>query len=89
MPRDPLAPVAAALADLAAAGTGIELAKTEAKALVQAARDRERAARAELHKRMARATLEGVRQVDLARAVGMTREGVRRILRAEGVEAPD
>lgn len=89
MPRDPLAPIAAALADLTAAAAGIELAKAEAKAVVADARERERLARAELHRRMAAAARLGVRQVDIARAAAMTREGARRILRAEGVEATD
>lgn len=88
MPRDPLAPVVKAVEDLAAAQAGIERAKEDARALVRRARDAERAARAVLHQRMVDATLVGVRQVDLVRTTNLTREAVRRILRAGGVE-PD
>lgn len=87
MPRDPLAPVSAAAAELKAAGHGIELAKVEARALVQAARERERQARATLHERVVEAGRRGVRQVDLIAAAGLTRETIRRVLRAGGVTA--
>lgn len=87
MPRDPLAPVAKAVEDLAAAKDGIGDAQEQARALVAGARERERAARATLHQRIVDAGRAGVRQVDLVHATGLTREAVRRILRAGGVEA--
>lgn len=86
MPRDPLAPVVKAVEDLATAKAGIGQAQDQAKALVADARSRERAARARLHERIVEAGRVGVRQVDLVRASGLTREAVRRILRAGGVE---
>jgi hypothetical protein len=88
MPRDPLVPVTKAVDEFAAARAAIDLAKEDARALIQRARDHERAARAVLHQRMVDAALDGVRQVDLIRVTGYTREAVRRILRAGGVE-PD
>jgi hypothetical protein len=87
MARDPLAPVAGAVADLVAAHAAIEDARAAADELVRAARQRERDARAELHRRMVTAALQGVRQVDLVRTTGLTREAIRRILRAGGVES--
>jgi hypothetical protein len=88
VPRDPLAPVIKAADDLAVAKAGIGQAQLDAKALVQRARIREREARAELHRRMADAARAGVRQIDLIKVSGLTRERVRQILRAGGVE-PD
>lgn len=85
MPRDPLAPVVKAVDDLEKAAAGIGQAQEQARALVAGARDRERAARATLHQRMVEAARSGVRQVDLVHASGLTREAVRRILRAGGV----
>ena len=87
VPRDPLAPVTAAVDDLATARAAIAAAQEQARGLVQAARQRERDARAELHRRVVDAGRAGVRQVDLVRATGLTREAVRRILRAGGIEA--
>lgn len=87
MPRDPLAPVAKAAEDLAAAKAAIGDAKERARALVAEARERERTARAALHARMVDAGRAGVRQVDIVQAAGVTREAVRRILRAGGVDA--
>jgi hypothetical protein len=72
---------------LADARTGIARAQEDAKALVAKARAREQTARATLHEALVVASGAGVRQVDLVHATGMTREAVRRILRAGGVEA--
>jgi len=88
MPRDPLAPVVKAVDDLASAKAAIGRAQHDARALVEAARQRERDARAVLHARIVEATRAGVRQVDIVRTTGLTREAVRRIARAGGVE-PD
>lgn len=88
MPRDPLVPVVKAVEDLAAAKVAIGTAQEQARALVAEARSREKDARAVLHARIVEAGLAGMRQVDLVRASGLTREAVRRILRAGGVE-PD
>lgn len=87
MPRDPLAPVAKAADDLAAAKAAIEEAKVRARELVAEAYEREKIARAALHARMVDAGRAGVRQVEIVRASGITREAVRRILRAGGVAA--
>jgi hypothetical protein len=86
MPRDPLAPVARAVEDLEAARAAITEAQARAAELVATARQRERDARAELHRRMVIAAEAGVRQVDIVNATGLTREMVRRILRAGGIE---
>lgn len=88
MPRDPLAPVLAAVGELAAAKAGIGDAQQKAAAIVAAARERERTARTRLHEQLVRAAESGVRQGDLVKASGLTREAVRRILRAGGV-GPD
>lgn len=87
MPRDPLAPVFHAADELDAAKTAVDVAEDEAAALIKAARDRHRSARVALHARIVEAAERGVRQVDLVRASGMTREAVRRILRAGGITA--
>jgi hypothetical protein len=86
MPRDPLAPVARAVDELDAARVAIGAAQVQAAEMVAAAKQRERDARDELHRRMVAAAQVGVRQVDLVKATGLTREMVRRILRAGGVE---
>lgn len=87
VPRDPLAPIRQAREDLAAAKAGITAAQEQAQELVRQARLREQEARAELHRRMVvAAARDGVRQVDLVKEARMTREAVRRILRAGGVE---
>ena len=88
MPRDPLAPIAKAVDELAAAKANIDEAQDHARALIADARQRERTARATLHTRIVEAAHAGVRQVDIVQAAGMTREAIRRILRAGGIE-PD
>jgi hypothetical protein len=87
MPRDPLAAVTQAAKDLAAAQAGVGRAQDDAKALVAKARTRESTARTALRAAIVAAAANGVRQVDLVRTTGMTREAVRRIVRAGGVEA--
>jgi len=87
MARDPLAIVTTAVDDLDAAKAGILRAQDEARTVVANARDHERRARSALHEAIVCAAAAGVRQVDLVRATGLTREAVRRIVRAGGVEA--
>jgi hypothetical protein len=87
MARDPLASVAKAVDDLELARAGIGRAQDEARAVVEKARERERQARGALHAAVAAAAASGVRQIDLVRTTGMTREAVRRIVRAAGIEA--
>lgn len=87
VPRDPVAPVVKAVEDLAKATAAIGHAQVQARQLVADARQREKTARAVLHDRIVEAAKVGVRQVDLVRASGLTREAVRRIVRAGGVEA--
>jgi len=89
MPRDPLVPILRAAEDLSAAVAGKAVAAEEARAVIVAAQEAERRARAELHRRMVAAAEEGVLQRDIVRASGLTREAVRRILRAGGVGPAD
>ena len=69
-----------------AAQARVPEAEAEARALVRAARDEVAAARAELATAMVAAALDGVRQVDIIRLTGYSREQVRSILRAGGVD---
>jgi DNA invertase Pin-like site-specific DNA recombinase len=78
----------AAVDELATAKAGIAEAQRDAVAIVAKARTREREARARLHERLVRAAEAGIRQSELVKATGLTREAVRRILRAGGV-GPD
>jgi len=87
MPRDPLATVVKAVDDLDTARAGISRAQDEARSVVANARDHERRARGALHAAIVQAAAAGVRQVDLVRVTGLTREAVRRIVRAGGVAA--
>jgi multidrug resistance efflux pump len=70
-----------------AAQARVPQAEADAKALVRSARDEVATARAELAAAMVDAALNGVRQVDIIRLTGYSREQVRSILRAHGVEA--
>ena len=67
---------------------GIETAKRAAEQRVRAARDKAEADRVKLAEAMVQAAREGTRQVDIIRITGYSREQVRTILRAGGVE-PD
>jgi hypothetical protein len=67
---------------------GIDAAQRAAKRRVDASRERADAARAVLHEAMIEAANQGVRPVDLQKRTGYTKERVRQILRAGGVE-PD
>jgi hypothetical protein len=71
-----------------AAQARVPEAEAEAKALVRAARDQVAATRAKLAAAMVAEANAGTRQVDLMRRTGYSREQVRTILRAGGVE-PD
>jgi hypothetical protein len=64
----------------------IETAQRAAKRRVDLARDRADAARVELHSAMVAAARSGVRPVEIERVTGYTKERVRQILRAGGVE---
>ncbi|GID27357.1 hypothetical protein [Paractinoplanes brasiliensis] len=78
------------LDDLEAAARAYHQAQeavTEAQQRVTQAREAVPVARDRLAKEIVRATLAGARQVDVMAASGYSREQVRRILRAAGVEA--
>ncbi|MEV0330130.1 hypothetical protein AB0H63_27300 [Micromonospora echinospora] len=62
-------------------------AQVEADRIVAAAKTDVVAARARLADAIVAAARGGMRQVDIVRATGYTRERVRQILRANGVEA--
>lgn len=70
-----------------AAQAGIEDAKRAADEKVRASRDKANAARLDLAAAIVEAAQAGVRQVEIIRATGYSRETVRSILRAGGVEA--
>jgi len=83
-----LAAVDAAVRDYRRALSGIDAAKLAAKRRVEAARGRADAARVVLHAAMVDAAQDGVRPVELQQRTGYTKERVRQILRAGGVD-PD
>jgi F0F1-type ATP synthase membrane subunit b/b' len=62
-------------------------AQAEAERIVTEARGEIAAARSRLAEAIVAAARDGMRQVDIVRATGYTRERVRQILRANGVEA--
>ncbi|MER5701946.1 hypothetical protein ABT023_08305 [Micromonospora sp. NPDC002296] len=62
-------------------------AQAEAERMVTEARGEIVAARSRLAEAIVEAARSGMRQVDIVRATGYTRERVRQILRAGGVEA--
>lgn len=72
--------------DYRRAVSGIEAAKRAAKRREAEARDRAATARAALHAAMVEAALSGVRPVEIERRTGYTKERVRQVLRAGGVE---
>jgi len=76
----------AAVRDYRRAVLGIGTAEQAAKRRVAAARERADTARQVLHKAMVQAAREGVRPVELQQRTGYTKERVRQILRAGGVE---
>lgn len=78
-----------AVAKYRAADVAIQRAQEAAKARVQAARDAKTRARVELAEAIVEAARKGMRQVDIVRVTGYTRERVRQILREHGVEAED
>lgn len=71
-----------------AAQAGVDDAKRKAEEKIRASRDRVTATRTELAQAIVGAAVAGMRQVDIIRATGYSRETVRSILRAGGVE-PD
>jgi len=62
-------------------------AQVDAQALVEAARQQRTQARERLAEAIVAAARGGARQVDLVKITGYTRETIRRILRAGGIEA--
>lgn len=75
-----------AVRDYRRAVAGIDAAQRAAKRRVEAARERADAARTALHAAMVEAAQGGVRPVEIERRTGYTKERVRQILRAGGVE---
>lgn len=71
------------------ADVAVERAKNAAAARIEAARQARTAARERLHAAMVEAAIDGMRQVDIIRISGYSRDRVRTILRAGGVEPPD
>lgn len=65
---------------------GIETAQQAAQRRVADARARAEDARAELHAAMVAAAEAGVRPIEIERRTGYTKERVRQVLRAGGVE---
>jgi hypothetical protein len=84
MPADPLAD---AVARHRRAVEAIDTAREAAAAKVQQAKDRAERERLALADAIVAATLAGRRQRDIVEVTGYTRERVRQILRAAGVEA--
>lgn len=78
----------AAARDYRRAVAAIEAAKDAAARRVSAARERAEVAREALHAAMVEAAQSGVRPVEIQDRTGYTKERVRQILRAGGVE-PD
>lgn len=68
------------------ADQAVERAKRAAAARIDTARLARTAAREQLHAAMVRAARDGMRQVDIIRITGYSRDRVRTILRAGGVE---
>ena len=64
-----------------------ERAEAKARQIKADARVRVDKARAELHQAIVEEYARGARQIDLVRRTGYTRERIRQILRAAGVEA--
>lgn len=79
----------AALLALVEAQEAEERAKRDAAQLVADARANVSAKRRGLHAAIVEASKRGMRQKDIIEKTGMTRESIRRILRAGGVEAGD
>jgi multidrug resistance efflux pump len=71
-----------------AAETALQRAEEAAKARISAAREARAEARRALAQAVVKAAKNGVRQVDIIRITGYSRERVRTILREGGVE-PD
>lgn len=80
-------PLDAAVARLQRAQEAEQAAKVKAREVVADARADVAKARQALHAAIVAAYLDGLRQKDLVERTGMTRESIRRILRAGGVEA--
>jgi len=78
-----------AVAKYRAADAVIARAQEAAKARVAAAREAKNRARIELVEAMVDAAQSGMRQVEIVKITGYTRERVRQILRGAGVEADD
>lgn len=81
--------LAAAAAALEAARGGVADAQDKAAAIVAGARAEVERRRAELAETIVAAARRGVRQREIVKATGYSRERVRQILRASGVEPDD
>lgn len=79
----------AAVRDYRRALTAVDTAQRAAKRRVDAARELAAAARTALHAAMVEAAKAGVRPVEIEHRTGYTKERVRQILRAGGVEPAD
>nr|MDT0661729.1 hypothetical protein [Micromonospora sp. DSM 115978] len=79
--------LAAAVSAYASARAAVVDAQADADRLVGQARENAAQARSALADAIVRAARDGMRQVDIVRTTGYTRERVRQILRAGGVEA--
>jgi Tfp pilus assembly protein PilX len=77
-----------AVRDYRRAVAAIEAAQRSAERRIQQARERAEAKRIALAEAMVEAAQQGVRPVEIQRRTGYTKERVRQILRAGGVE-PD
>lgn len=77
----------AAVRDYRRALSGVEAAQRAAQRRIAAARERAESARAALHAAMVEAAKNGERPVEIQARTGYTKERVRQILRAGGVEA--
>lgn len=79
----------AAVTALREAQDAEQRAKDEAAQIVADARARVSESRRQLHAAIVDASLSGIRQKTIVERTGMTRESIRRILRAGGVEADE
>jgi hypothetical protein len=72
-----------------AAQQGVDAAKAEAERIVAQARETVAVKRNALNEAIAEAARNGTKQRDIVAVTGFTREHVRRVTRAAGIEAED
>jgi hypothetical protein len=68
---------------------GIDTAKVKARQIIEASRQTLAAARNELNEAIVEEARKGTRQRDIVAVTGLSRERVRQICRAAGIEAED